>query len=80
VFDGCSDEPTYEIDIHAHTLDIPLADIMAGSMQIYVLGGGHMHNITLSAADFALLNATGEVTVTSTSTLMHMHQVTISCT
>ena len=85
-FPGCSADPTsvFTAPAHAHTLDIPLADIMAGAMQDYVATGLHTHDVTLSAADFAELDSTGMVVVMAGpadgNPMGHTHVVTITCT
>lgn len=49
---------------HGHALDIPLADIEAGVEVTYDATGTalHCHKVTITAADFATLNAGGVVT------------------
>ncbi|MBC8068442.1 MAG: hypothetical protein IAG13_08920 [Deltaproteobacteria bacterium] len=81
----CTDDATSAFSGHPHNLDIPLADVLAGVMQMYVAdGGGHTHAVTLSAGDFATLSSTGSVIVGSgTADGMpggHTHTVTINCT
>ncbi len=49
---------------HAHTLMIPLADIMAGVMKTYlnaVTASDHTHSITLTATDYEMLRSGGTV-------------------
>lgn len=76
---ACDSDPTSSFDLHAHTLDIPLADVIAGVDADYVAGGGHAHDVHVTAADFAALAAGEEVVVISSSTNMHTHMVTLIC-
>ncbi len=64
---------------HGHTLEIPVADIVAGVEKTYVTGGttGHCHVVTLTAADFAMLQAGGEVRVVSCNNTEH--EYALSC-
>ncbi|MBC8068445.1 MAG: hypothetical protein IAG13_08935 [Deltaproteobacteria bacterium] len=78
---GCTADANTAWDDHDHPLVIPIADIMAGAMTMYTVGGGpHTHDVTLTPADIATLNATGEVVVNATvSETGHGHVVTITC-
>jgi hypothetical protein len=64
---------------HGHTLNIPLADITAGTQKCYDASGtaGHAHYITLTAADFTTLRSGGSVTKYSCNG--GDHQYTLSC-
>ncbi len=64
---------------HDHSLEIPVADIMAGTERQYVTGGttGHCHVVTLTADDFATLRAGGEVRVVSCNNTEH--EYALSC-
>ena len=64
---------------HGHTLEIPVADIVAGVEKQYVTGGttGHCHVVTLTAADFATLQSGGEVRVVSCNNTEH--EYALSC-
>ncbi len=66
---------------HGHALTLPLADIMAGGMQSYDIQGDspHPHDVTLSADDFASLQAGDTVEVESTDGGGHTHMVTVRC-
>ena len=57
------------------------ADVVSGAQKTYVLSGaGHTHDVTLSAADFAQLQANqGLVLQTDPDGTGHSHAVTISC-
>lgn len=78
---GCTADADTAWDDHDHPLVIPIADIMAGAEVVYTVGGGpHTHDVTLTPADIATLNATGEVIVNATvSETGHGHVVTITC-
>ena len=66
-----------------HALTVPMDDIMAGVEKTYSIKGSspHDHMITVTAANFATLQAGGSVTITSTEYDfdMHTHDVTITC-
>ncbi len=66
---------------HGHTLTVPRADVDAGTARDYDIRGsaGHTHTVSLSAADFTLLQTTGSVIVTSSSGAGHDHMVTVNC-
>ncbi|HUS67540.1 MAG TPA: hypothetical protein VMZ28_23545 [Kofleriaceae bacterium] len=68
---------------HGHNLMVTQADIDAGVDKEYTLAGsaGHMHMLTITAAQFASLASGESITATSSFTTTHMHTVTISgCT
>jgi len=77
----CESDPAATFDLHPHTLDIPLADVIAGVEQSYVAGGGHSHDVTVTAEDFAELLAGNEVVVAAAPGGMdnHPHMVTLIC-
>jgi hypothetical protein len=79
--EACSSDPTSSFDLHAHTLDIPLADVLAGVDADYIAGGGHDHDVHVTAENFAALAAGEEVVVTSGDGGMgpHSHMVTLIC-
>ena len=64
---------------HGHTLTIPVADIMAGTEKQYVTGGTttHCHVVTLTAEDFATLQAGGVGRVYSCNNTEH--EYALSC-
>ncbi len=64
-----------------HALVVPKADIMAGVQKTYSIQGAstHVHNVTLTAADFQKLQQGTMTTVTSTTDLQHSHQVPVIC-
>ena len=65
---------------HGHSLSIPLADKMAGAAKDYEIQGSasHSHTVSLTAADWADTTG-GSLTVTSSVTAGHSHDVTITC-
>jgi hypothetical protein len=77
----CSETMTGD---HMHPLTIPGSDADRGYQDApYELedgGTGHTHTLTLSAYDFAYLQAGVSRMVDSSTTLDHLHTVTIVCT
>lgn len=64
-----------------HTLSVPKEDVVVGAEKIYILpdnGSGHIHNLTLTAGHFALLQAGQGIQVASTAT-DHAHLVSVNC-
>ena len=55
-------------DGHTHTVAVPRSDLGSANAMTYnaTASVGHIHMVTLSAAQLAMLNAGGTVTVTST--------------
>ncbi len=66
---------------HGHELLVEQADIDAGVERTYDITGGsaHAHSVTLTADDFAALQAGEEITVVSTSGGGHTHDVKVAC-
>jgi hypothetical protein len=66
---------------HGHTMSVSMADISAAADKTYDItgAGGHLHTVTITAAQFATLAANGSVQVTSTSGGAHTHAVTVAC-
>ncbi|MFM6927019.1 MAG: hypothetical protein ACKOX6_01060 [Bdellovibrio sp.] len=65
-----------------HTLTISVADVIAGVTKTYTLsdnGSGHTHSVTITAADFAMLQNNSGITEVSTLTGGHTHNVTVNC-
>lgn len=77
---GCS--ATAIVGNHGHTLAIPTADLDSTVAMTYNIQGAadHNHQVTFSPAQLAQLKAGQAVTVTSTVTLAHSHDVTEMCT
>jgi hypothetical protein len=66
---------------HGHTLTIQKTDLDSMVDRTYSIAGsaGHAHSITLTTTQLAQLKAGSMVTVTSTTTDAHSHDVTVSC-
>ena len=66
---------------HGHSLTVPASDLDSMADITYNIQGAadHNHMVTLSAAQLAQLKAGQMVTVTSSTTLSHNHDVTVSC-
>jgi hypothetical protein len=64
-----------------HALLIPVTDLDSTTAKTYDIQGAadHSHTVTFSAAQLAQLKAGTMVTVTSTTTLGHEHQVSVTC-
>ena len=64
-----------------HALVIPASDLDLTSAKTYDIQGAadHSHTVTFSAAQLAQLKAGTMVTVTSTTTFGHEHQVSVTC-
>ncbi|MCA9515135.1 MAG: hypothetical protein KC635_09355 [Myxococcales bacterium] len=70
----------------SHELEIAASDVSAGETIVYDIQGdntGHGHTLTVSAEDFATLDAGEVVTLTSSDTGAagrdHTHDVILSC-
>lgn len=76
---GCSDTISGN---HGHVLTVTLAEVEAGNEKTYDIDGtaGHSHSVTLTAAHFEMLAAGDSVTVESTSSGTHSHDITVMCT
>ena len=68
-------------DNHGHVLSIPAADLDSTVDKSYSIQGSadHSHQVNFSAAQLALLKAGKVVSVTSSVTLAHSHDITESC-
>ena len=66
---------------HGHTLEIPAADIAAGSQRNYDITGGadHSHSVTVSAADMATLAGNRSIQVMSSIGGNHSHMIDVRC-
>jgi len=66
---------------HGHMLTIPKADTDSTVDKIYDIQGSadHNHTVTLTTAMLAMLKAGNSVTVTSSTTFSHNHDVTVKC-
>lgn len=66
---------------HGHSLTVPKADITAAATKTYSIQGtsSHAHQVTITAAQFALLKSGQTFTVTSSSVFSHVHTVKVAC-
>lgn len=66
---------------HGHVLQIPASDFTSPKDGTYDIAGsaGHSHTVSLTAAQLTQLAGGTSVTVTSTTTLDHHHDVTVVC-
>ena len=64
-----------------HVFAVPAADVVAGVQQTYTLSFvlGHMHTLTVTAANFSTLASTGTVTGLVSSLSGHTHTITLTC-
>jgi len=64
-----------------HKMTVAMADVAAGVDKTYDIMGNslHTHSVTLTAADFAALKATGTTMAVSTTASMHSHPITVTC-
>ncbi len=64
-----------------HALVVSSADVTAGAEKTYDIMGTatHTHAITVTAAQFVMLQGGGTIMVTSTDGIGHTHVVTVSC-
>lgn len=77
---SCSGAATITAN-HGHAISVAAADIAAGVDKTYNIKGGsaHPHTVTITAAMFAMLQASQAITVRSSSDAGHTHDVTVSC-
>lgn len=66
---------------HGHSLLVPAADFTDGTDKTYDVHGAatHSHFVTLSLAQRNTLRSGTKVTVVSTTSEFHNHDVTIAC-
>jgi hypothetical protein len=64
-----------------HVLMVPLADVDAAVTKTYTFTGNadHMHNLTITAAQFTQIKGGQTLNLTTTSTLAHTHNVNVMC-
>jgi len=79
--DSCGATGTQITGNHGHVLIIPPADLDSTTPKTYSIGStaGHDHTVTFSVAQLAQLKAKQAVTVVSSVTDAHDHQVTTQC-
>ena len=66
---------------HGHVVAITTADIAAGIQKTYNIqgSGDHDHQVTITAADFANLQANQGIIEVSTTNVAHNHNITVNC-
>lgn len=67
---------------HGHTMAVSKADVMAGVDKTYDIKGAsaHFHNVTVTAAMFAMLQQnTTVMTVSDVGDSAHTHAITVVC-
>ena len=66
---------------HGHTLTIDEADLTSTTDKTYNIMGSasHSHTVTFTAAQLSMLKSGQSVTVTSSTTEGHTHNVTATC-
>jgi len=66
---------------HGHSLTVSSADVNSGVEKTYSIAGtaGHSHNVTVTVANFNTLKNNQQISIGSTTTDAHTHQVTVSC-
>ena len=64
-----------------HVLMVPFADVDAGASKTYTFTGNadHAHNLSISAAQMTQIKGGQTLSLTSTSSLAHTHNVTVMC-
>ena len=67
---------------HGHALAIPIADLDSAIAMTYSIFGaaGHDHTVTFTPSELKLLKSGQSVVTTSSTTALHQHSVTPSCT
>ena len=78
---GCGASGTQIAGNHGHALVIPSADLDSMVDMTYDIQNvaDHNHTVTFTPAQLAQLKAHATVVVTSTTTLSHMHDLTVTC-
>ena len=68
---------------HGHSFTVSKEDVQAATEKTYTLSQAstdqHIHELTLTAANFNSLKNNNSITVNSTSQAGHTHSVTVSC-
>lgn len=68
---------------HGHSLNVSKEDVAAGVEKTYTLSEAstdqHIHQVTLTAANFTALKGNSDITVSSTSNSGHSHSVMVTC-
>lgn len=66
---------------HGHVMMVTKAEVDAAVAKTYDITGtgGHSHTVMVSAANFATLAGGGTLTITSSSSGAHTHDVVVMC-
>lgn len=66
---------------HSHSFTVPKEDVNAAVEKTYQMSNvsGHIHMVTISAAQFQTLKGNSSISASSTSDDGHTHGVTVSC-
>jgi hypothetical protein len=66
---------------HTHNLSVSKEDVSAGVAKTYTLSesASHIHQVTISEAQFDTLKANNSISAVSTSDSGHSHSVSVSC-
>ena len=66
---------------HGHVLVVSMDDVMAGTDKTYDIMGtsAHTHSVTVTAAQFAMLQSNQQITTTSTVASSHSHSILVMC-
>lgn len=68
---------------HGHSLTVSKEDVDAAEQKTYTLSQAstdqHIHEVTITQAQFNSLKSNNQITATSTSDGGHTHNVTVSC-
>jgi hypothetical protein len=66
---------------HGHAMTVSKADVTAGVDKLYDLQGvsPHPHTVTITAADFTMLQANTMIIKTSSNDAGHTHSITVRC-
>jgi hypothetical protein len=75
---GCSDTIAGN---HGHVLSVAAADLDSATDMSYDIQGtaDHTHTVVLTVAQLRTLKTGASVNTTSSTTLSHMHDITITC-
>ncbi len=68
---------------HGHSLNVSKEDVSAAVEKTYTLSAAstdnHIHEVTITPAQFNTLKGNNQISVTSTSDVGHTHNVTVRC-
>jgi hypothetical protein len=66
---------------HGHVLMVTIDDVLAGVDKTYDIMGTslHTHSVTITAADFAMLQTNQSITTVSSSSDAHTHGIVVLC-